>query len=100
MSDKIDFNSLGGLINGLKMQVQELRKERALPRDVNMQEVDENYVTRPPIVDLKVPQGLIDIMSHIEEDFYKSIGCEEETKEVIQACPRSSKMNYSPPPLN
>ncbi|OMJ08718.1 hypothetical protein AYI69_g10967 [Smittium culicis] len=82
------------------MEVQELRKERALPRDVDMQEVDENYVTRPPIVDLKVPQGLIDIMPHIEEDFYKSIGCEEETKEVIQACPRSSTMNYSPPPLN
>ncbi|OMJ14494.1 hypothetical protein AYI70_g7832 [Smittium culicis] len=82
------------------MEVQELRKERALPRDVDMQEVDENYVARPPIVDLKVPQGLIDIMPHIEEDFYKSIGCEEETKEVIQACLRSSTMDYSPPPLN
>ncbi|OMJ07178.1 hypothetical protein AYI70_g12364 [Smittium culicis] len=69
MSDTIDFNSLDGLINGLKMEVKELRKERALPRDVDMQEVDENYVTRPPIVDLKVPQGLIDIMSHIDEDF-------------------------------
>ncbi|OMJ25463.1 hypothetical protein AYI69_g4287 [Smittium culicis] len=70
------------------MEVQELRKERALPREMDMQEVDENYVTRPPIVDLKVSQGLIDIMPHIEEEFYKSIGCEEETKEVIQACPR------------
>ncbi|OMJ19341.1 hypothetical protein AYI69_g6657 [Smittium culicis] len=39
-------------------------------------------------------------MPHIDEDFYKSIGSEEETKEVIQACPRSSTMNYSPPPLN
>ncbi|OMJ24743.1 hypothetical protein AYI69_g4527 [Smittium culicis] len=39
-------------------------------------------------------------MPHIDEDFYKSIGSEEETKEVIKACPRSSTMNYSPPPLN
>ncbi|OMJ20519.1 hypothetical protein AYI69_g6180 [Smittium culicis] len=39
-------------------------------------------------------------MPHIDEDFYKSIGSEEETKEVIKACPRSSTMNYSPPSLN
>ncbi|OMJ20089.1 hypothetical protein AYI69_g6348 [Smittium culicis] len=42
----------------------------------------ENYVVLPPIVDLN------------------SIGSEEETKEMIQACPISSTMNYSPPLLN
>ncbi|OMJ09362.1 hypothetical protein AYI69_g10704, partial [Smittium culicis] len=56
---------------------------------------DENYIVRLPIVDLNVPQELIELIPHIDEDFYKSIGSEE-TKEVIQACTRSSTMNYSP----
>ncbi|OMJ14228.1 hypothetical protein AYI69_g8682, partial [Smittium culicis] len=75
------------------MEVQELRKKKASRKDVEME--DENYIVRLPIVDLNVPQELIELIPHIDEDFYKSIGSEE-TKEVIQACPRSSTMNYSP----
>ncbi|OMJ16534.1 hypothetical protein AYI69_g7810 [Smittium culicis] len=98
MSQEINFNSLAEFINGLKMEVQELRKEKASRKDVEME--DENYVVRLSIVNLNVPKGLIGLIPHIDEDFYKSIGSEEETKEMIQACPRSSTMNYSPPPLN
>ncbi|OMJ19885.1 hypothetical protein AYI69_g6443 [Smittium culicis] len=80
------------------MEVQELRKEKTPRKDLKME--DENYVVMPSIVDLNVPQGLIELMPHIYEGFYKSIGSKEEIKEVIQACPRSSTMSYSPPPLN
>ncbi|OMJ27507.1 hypothetical protein AYI69_g3054 [Smittium culicis] len=80
------------------MAVQELRKEKVPRKGVEME--DENYVVRPPIVDLNIPQGLIEFMPQFDEDFYKFIDSEEETKEVIQVCPRNSTMNYSPPSLN
>ncbi|OMJ07806.1 hypothetical protein AYI69_g11316 [Smittium culicis] len=80
------------------MVVQELRKEKVPRKGVEIE--DENYVVRPPIVDLNIPQGLNEFMPQFDEDFYKFIDSEEETKEVIQVCPRNSTMNYSPPSLN
>ncbi|OMJ24161.1 hypothetical protein AYI70_g1772 [Smittium culicis] len=50
---------------------------------------EEIYIFSPPIVDLNIPQGLIELMQSIGEDFYKSIGLEEETKEVFQVCQRT-----------
>ncbi|OMJ20216.1 hypothetical protein AYI70_g4254 [Smittium culicis] len=80
MSQEINFNSLAELINSLKIEIYELTREKEPRKDVEME--GENYVVKPPIVDLN------------------SIDLEEETKEVIQACPRIRAMSYSPPQLN
>ncbi|PWA03802.1 hypothetical protein BB558_000027 [Smittium angustum] len=61
----------------------------------------QQYVTkRQPITDLTVYRQLKEIIPSIEEEFFCSRMTEEEKKDVLYTCPRSSCMNYSPPPLN
>ncbi|OMJ28822.1 hypothetical protein AYI69_g1690 [Smittium culicis] len=43
---------------------------------------------------------LIKALPSEEEDFFRTPLTEEERKEAIQSCTRSSLMNYQPPPLN
>ncbi|OMJ14141.1 hypothetical protein AYI70_g8063 [Smittium culicis] len=64
-------------------------------------EPEDPYVaTRVPFTDLAVYPELTEALPLIEEDFFRTPLTDEERKEVIHFCPRSSSMNYHPPPLN
>ncbi|OMJ15144.1 hypothetical protein AYI69_g8301, partial [Smittium culicis] len=61
---------------------------------------DEFITTRAPTTDLKVYPKLIEALPSIEEEFYRTPMTEEERRDAIYTCPRSSFMNYLLPPLN
>ncbi|PVU87092.1 hypothetical protein BB559_006229 [Furculomyces boomerangus] len=61
---------------------------------------DVHISTRIPITDLNVYPELIEALPSIEEDFFRTPLTEEERRDVIYLCPRTSAMVYSPPPLN
>ncbi|PVU88097.1 hypothetical protein BB561_006029 [Smittium simulii] len=61
---------------------------------------DEFITTRAPASELKIYPMLKDALPSIEEDFFRIQLTEEERKDAIYSCPRSSFMNYLPPPLN
>ncbi|PWA01876.1 hypothetical protein BB558_001992 [Smittium angustum] len=85
------------LIRELTKKVDELLIERANARDP---EEDQHITARIPITDLNVYPELIEALPSIEEDFFRTPMTEEEKKEAIFTCPRTSAMNYQPPPLN
>ncbi|OMJ13724.1 hypothetical protein AYI69_g8871, partial [Smittium culicis] len=61
---------------------------------------DRFVVTRPPTTDLTVYPELFNALPSIEEDFFRIPLTEDERKDAIYSCPRSSSMNYQPLPLN
>ncbi|OMJ19927.1 hypothetical protein AYI69_g6423 [Smittium culicis] len=83
-------------VKELTEMVRELLKEREL----NIEPEDPYVTTRIPLTDLAVYPELTEALPSIEEDFYRTPLTEEERKEVIHSCPKSSSMNYLPPPLN
>ncbi|PVU93875.1 hypothetical protein BB561_002973 [Smittium simulii] len=50
--------------------------------------------------DLTVYPELIEALPSIEEDFFRSPLTDEERKSALYSCPKTSSMNYNPPPLN
>ncbi|PVU87670.1 hypothetical protein BB561_006235 [Smittium simulii] len=56
--------------------------------------------TVPAPITLKIYPMLKDASPSIEEDFFRIQLTEEEQKNAIYSCPRSSFMSYLPPPLN
>ncbi|PVU92190.1 hypothetical protein BB561_003968 [Smittium simulii] len=61
---------------------------------------DEFITTRAPASKLKIYPMLKDALHSIEEDFFRIQLTEEEQKDAIYSCSRSSFMNYLPLPLN
>ncbi|OMJ11506.1 hypothetical protein AYI69_g9804 [Smittium culicis] len=61
---------------------------------------DRFVVTRPPTTDLSFYSELVNALPSIEEDFFRTPLSEDELKDAIYSCLRSSSMNYQPPPLN
>ncbi|OMJ16708.1 hypothetical protein AYI69_g7723 [Smittium culicis] len=61
---------------------------------------DRFVVTRPPTTDLSVYPELVNALPSIEQDFFCTPLTEDELKDAIYSCPRSSSMNYQPPLLN
>ncbi|PVU87049.1 hypothetical protein BB561_006474 [Smittium simulii] len=47
-----------------------------------------------------LPELLTEALPSIKEDFFKLPLTEEEQKMAIHSCPKTSSMNYNPPPLN
>ncbi|OMJ23591.1 hypothetical protein AYI69_g4915 [Smittium culicis] len=64
-----------------------------------MDQEDPYVTTRIPLTDLAVYPELIEAFPSIEEDFFRT-PLTEERKESARSCPKSSSMNYLPPPLN
>ncbi|OMJ28054.1 hypothetical protein AYI69_g2484 [Smittium culicis] len=60
---------------------------------------DRFVVTRPPTTDLSVYPEIFIALPSIEEDFFSTPLTEDERKDAIYSCPKSSSMNYQPPPL-
>ncbi|OMJ30032.1 hypothetical protein AYI69_g436 [Smittium culicis] len=84
-------------------QVKELTdmvKELLRDKERNAEPEDPYVTTRIPLTDLAVYPELIEALPSIEEDFFRTPLTEEERKEAIHSCTRSSSMNYQPPPLN
>ncbi|OMJ21183.1 hypothetical protein AYI69_g5932, partial [Smittium culicis] len=75
-------------------ELTEMVKELLREKERNAEPEDPYVTTRIPLTDLIVYPELI------EEDFFRTPLTEEERKESIHSCHRSSSMNYLPPPLN
>ncbi|OMJ10797.1 hypothetical protein AYI70_g10103 [Smittium culicis] len=82
--------------NKLTKMVRKLLNEK----ERNPKPEDPDVSTRVPLTDLAVYSALIEAPPSIEEDFFCTPLTEEEMKEEIHSCHRSSSMNYHPPPLN
>ncbi|OMJ13607.1 hypothetical protein AYI69_g8932, partial [Smittium culicis] len=78
----------------------EMLKQLLHERQQNAEPKDPFISTKIPITDLAVYPMLIEALPSIEDDFFRTPLSEEERKEAIHFCPRSSSMNYQPPPLN
>ncbi|OMJ27714.1 hypothetical protein AYI69_g2844 [Smittium culicis] len=66
-----------------------------------VEELEDLFVvTRPPTTDLSVYPELVIALPSIEEDFFRTPLTEDERKDAIYSCLKSSSMNYQPPPLN
>ncbi|OMJ15753.1 hypothetical protein AYI69_g8090, partial [Smittium culicis] len=82
--------------NELTEMVKQLFRERQ-----QKAEPDDPFIsTRIPITNLAVCPELIEALPSIEDDFFRTPLSEEESREAIHSCPRSSSMIYQPPPLN
>ncbi|OLY81271.1 hypothetical protein AYI68_g4626 [Smittium mucronatum] len=62
--------------------------------------LDPFVSSRIPVTNLAVYPEPSEALPSIEEDFFRSPLNEEKRKINIYSCPRTSSMNYSPPPLN
>ncbi|OMJ19377.1 hypothetical protein AYI69_g6643 [Smittium culicis] len=76
--------------------VQQLLREK----ERNQEPEDPYFTTRIPVTDLKAYPELTEVLPSIEEDLLHSPLTEEKRKIAIHSCPRTSSMNYNPPPLN
>ncbi|OMJ14369.1 hypothetical protein AYI69_g8627, partial [Smittium culicis] len=88
---------------GSQDQVKELAElvQQLLREKERNQEPEDPYITtRIPVKDLTEYPELTEALPLIEEDFLRSPLTEEERKIAIHSCPRTSSMNYNPPPLN
>ncbi|OMJ21360.1 hypothetical protein AYI69_g5848 [Smittium culicis] len=64
-------------------------------------ETEDPYVTTMiPVTDLTVYPELTEALPSIEEDLFRTPLAEEERKIAIHSSPKTSSMNYIPPPLN
>ncbi|PVU86357.1 hypothetical protein BB561_006726 [Smittium simulii] len=78
-----------------------LLARETVPAPVTVTEPEDEFITtRAPASELKIYPMLKDALPSIEEDFFRIQLTEEERKDAIYSCPRSSFMNYLPPPLN
>ncbi|OMJ14875.1 hypothetical protein AYI70_g7622 [Smittium culicis] len=80
----------------LTEMVQQLFRERNREQEPE----DPHVTTRIPVTDLTSYPALTEALPSIGEDFFRSPLTEEERKIAIHSCPRTSSMNYTPPPLN
>ncbi|OMJ19138.1 hypothetical protein AYI70_g4922 [Smittium culicis] len=76
--------------------VQQLFRERNREQEPE----DPHVKTRISVTDLTSCPALTEALPSIEEDFFRSPLTEEERKIAVHSCPRTSSMNYTPPPLN
>ncbi|OMJ12839.1 hypothetical protein AYI69_g9248 [Smittium culicis] len=75
--------------------------QQLLRENERNQEPENPYVTtRIPVTDLTDYSELTEALPSIEEYFFHSPITEQERKITIHFCPRTSSMNYNPPPLN
>ncbi|OMJ22129.1 hypothetical protein AYI70_g3061 [Smittium culicis] len=84
-------------------QVKVLTKlvQQLLRKNERNQEPEDPYVTtRTPVTDLTAYSELTEALPSIKKDFFRSPLTEEERKIAIHSFPRTSSMNYNPPPLN
>ncbi|PVU87715.1 hypothetical protein BB561_006204 [Smittium simulii] len=78
-----------------------LLAKETVPAPITVTEPEDEFITtRAPASKLKIYPMLKDALPSIEEDFFRIQLTEEERKDAIYSCPRSSFMNYLPPPLN
>ncbi|PVU94273.1 hypothetical protein BB561_002690 [Smittium simulii] len=78
-----------------------LLARETVPAPITVTEPEDEFITtRAPASELKIYPMLKDALPSIEEDFFRIQLTEEERKDAIYSCPRSSFMNYLPPPLN
>ncbi|PVU93759.1 hypothetical protein BB561_003059 [Smittium simulii] len=78
-----------------------LLARETVPAPVTVPEPEDEFITtRAPASELKIYPMLKDALPSIEEDFFRIQLTEEERKNAIYSCIRSSFMNYLPPPLN
>ncbi|PVU89331.1 hypothetical protein BB561_005421 [Smittium simulii] len=78
-----------------------LLAKETVPAPITVTEPEDEFITtRAPASELKIYPMLKDALPSIEEDFFRIQLTEEERKDAIYSCPRSSFMNYLPPPLN
>ncbi|OMJ17878.1 hypothetical protein AYI70_g5683, partial [Smittium culicis] len=78
----------------------ELVQQLLRKNDRNQEPEDPHFITRIPVTDLTAYPELTEAFPSIGEDFFRSPLTEEERKIAIHSCPRTSSMNYNPPPLN
>ncbi|OLY82853.1 hypothetical protein AYI68_g3020 [Smittium mucronatum] len=62
----------------------------------------EDLFATPGILftELSVYKELSDALPFIEEDFFRTPLSEDDCKTALYTCPKTSSMNYAPPPLN
>ncbi|PVU95345.1 hypothetical protein BB561_001890 [Smittium simulii] len=78
-----------------------LLARETVPAPVTVPEPKDEFITtRAPASELKIYPMLKDALPSIEQDFFRIQLTEEKQKDAIYSCPRSSFMNYLPPPLN
>ncbi|OMJ27481.1 hypothetical protein AYI69_g3077, partial [Smittium culicis] len=63
-------------------------------------EDDQHISASIPATVLNVYQELESLIPSMSEDFYRTMLTDEEKKEAIYGCPKSSKVCYNPPPIN
>ncbi|OMJ15792.1 hypothetical protein AYI70_g7025 [Smittium culicis] len=78
----------------------ELVQQLLRKNERNQEPEDPHFITRIPVTDLTAYPELTEAFPSIEEDFFRSPLAEEEHNNAIYSCPRTSSMNYNPPPLN
>ncbi|PVU89976.1 hypothetical protein BB561_005094 [Smittium simulii] len=67
----------------------------------SQEKLEDFHVTaRIPVTDLTVYPEYIEALPCIEEDFFRSLLTVKKRKNALYFCPKTSSMNYIPPPLN
>ncbi|OMJ20033.1 hypothetical protein AYI69_g6387 [Smittium culicis] len=63
-------------------------------------EIDQNISASIPATILNVYPELESLIQSMSEDFYRTMLTDEDKKEAIYGCPKSSKVCYNPSPIN
>ncbi|OMJ08273.1 hypothetical protein AYI69_g11132, partial [Smittium culicis] len=82
-------------INTLMAKVGNLTVERATEPTA---EEDQHITANVPATVLNVYPELEKLIPSISDDFHMTVLTEEEKREAIYACPKSSNVSYNPPP--
>ncbi|OMJ28349.1 hypothetical protein AYI69_g2179 [Smittium culicis] len=99
MMDEEDINQVLVSQEQVK-ELTEMVRELLRERERNTEPEDPYVTKKTPLTNLTVYPELIEALPSIEEDFFRTPLTEIEKKEEIHSCPKSSSMNYLPPPLN
>ncbi|PVU91781.1 hypothetical protein BB561_004212 [Smittium simulii] len=92
----MDAETAAQMLRDLTEKVNQLLLEREPPAE----QEDEHVIPRVQAADLMIYPELREAIPSMEDAFFRSPFTEEEKKEIIYSCPRTSGMNYSPPPIN
>ncbi|OMJ07716.1 hypothetical protein AYI69_g11349 [Smittium culicis] len=89
--------SILNAINDLTSKVDSLTVGKSAEPSV---EDDQHISASIPATVLNVYSELVSLIPSKSEDFYRTMLTDEEKKEAIYGCPKSSKVCYNPPPIN
>ncbi|PVU88615.1 hypothetical protein BB561_005757 [Smittium simulii] len=92
----MDAETAAQMLRGFTEKVNQLLLEREISAELE----DEHVIPKVQEANLMIYPEFREAIPSMENDFFRSPFTEKERKEIIYSCPRTSSINYSPPPIN